>query len=190
VKGDLGPGEVGAMSSNARPAGLPHPAIDGRRSRFVGTHRHFEAARRHGRRDIPSVVARRDAVGAWLLPTLRKYVVYPLVRGFDPATGKPDGTPSHDGVAFLWFDTEEICAQRFHRRRGEPISNTAYERRSSVSCFVRAVRSSFRCRARSNNRQVRRNTGADRQRLSNGARRILVTGSGALPDPARTRPFH
>jgi uncharacterized protein (TIGR02118 family) len=46
------------------------------------------------------------AMGARQLPGLRKYVVYPLARGFDPSTGKPSGEPSSDGVAFLWFDNE------------------------------------------------------------------------------------
>jgi uncharacterized protein (TIGR02118 family) len=46
------------------------------------------------------------AEGARLLPRLRRYDVYPLVSGFDAASGKPSGEPSHDGVAFLWFDNE------------------------------------------------------------------------------------
>ena len=58
------------------------------------------------------------AMGARRLPKLRKYVVYPLVRGFDPATGQPDGAPSSDGVAFLWFDTEEDLRAAFASAAG------------------------------------------------------------------------
>jgi uncharacterized protein (TIGR02118 family) len=53
------------------------------------------------------------ALGARLLPRLRRYVVYPLASGFDAAAGKPSGAPSHDGVAFLWFDTEEDLRAAF-----------------------------------------------------------------------------
>lgn len=53
------------------------------------------------------------AMGARLLPKLRKYVVYPLVKGFDPTTGEPSGEPSSDGVAFLWFDSEEDLRAAF-----------------------------------------------------------------------------
>ncbi len=56
---------------------------------------------------------------ARLLPKLRKYVVYPLASGFDPATGEPNGEPSSDGVAFLWFDTEEDLRAAFASATGK-----------------------------------------------------------------------
>jgi uncharacterized protein (TIGR02118 family) len=59
------------------------------------------------------------ALGARLLPRLRRYVVYPLVSGFDAATGKPSGAPSHDGVAFLWFDTEADLRAAFATATGK-----------------------------------------------------------------------
>jgi uncharacterized protein (TIGR02118 family) len=59
------------------------------------------------------------AMAARLLPKLRRYVVYPLARGFDPATGKPGGNPSHDGVAFLWFDTEADLRAAFASTAGQ-----------------------------------------------------------------------
>ena len=53
------------------------------------------------------------AMQARHLPRLRKYVVYPLVQGFDASTGEPSGEPSQDGVAFLWFDTKEDLQAAF-----------------------------------------------------------------------------
>jgi uncharacterized protein (TIGR02118 family) len=59
------------------------------------------------------------AMQARLLPKLRRYVVYPLVSGFDATTGKPAGAPSHDGVAFLWFDTEDDLRAAFASATGK-----------------------------------------------------------------------
>ena len=65
------------------------------------------------------------AMGARLLPKLRKYVVYPLVRGFDPATGQTDGDRR---AATVWHSCgsirKKICARRLHRRRAEATSST------------------------------------------------------------------
>jgi uncharacterized protein (TIGR02118 family) len=59
------------------------------------------------------------AMGAKHLPKLRRYVVYPLVKGFDPTTGQPSGEPSHDGIAFLWFDNEEDLRAAFQSSIGK-----------------------------------------------------------------------
>ena len=53
------------------------------------------------------------AAQARLLPRLRRYDVFPLVSGFDSSTGRCDGAPSHDGVAFLWFDSKEDLEAAF-----------------------------------------------------------------------------
>jgi uncharacterized protein (TIGR02118 family) len=53
------------------------------------------------------------------LPGLRKYLTYPLVNGFDMATGKPTGAPSYDGVAFLWFDNEADLRAAFASSTGK-----------------------------------------------------------------------
>jgi uncharacterized protein (TIGR02118 family) len=59
------------------------------------------------------------AMQARQLPRLRRYVVYPLAQGFDAGAGKPSGTPSHDGVAFLWFDNEADLRAAFASSTGQ-----------------------------------------------------------------------
>jgi uncharacterized protein (TIGR02118 family) len=59
------------------------------------------------------------AMAARKLPKLRRYTVCPLVSGFDAGSGEPSGEPSHDGVAFLWFDTEADLKAAFASTAGK-----------------------------------------------------------------------
>ena len=47
------------------------------------------------------------------LPGLRRYTIHPLTHNLDGFTGELGGAPSHDGVAFLWFDDEDAARNAF-----------------------------------------------------------------------------
>jgi len=47
------------------------------------------------------------------LPGLRRYQIFPAKHGFDSLTGDFTDQPSHEGVAFLWFDDEAACRRAF-----------------------------------------------------------------------------
>ena len=53
------------------------------------------------------------------LPGLRRYTVHPPTDSFDPVSGKLDGAPSHDGLAFLWFDDKQAAEAAFASPQGE-----------------------------------------------------------------------
>jgi len=53
------------------------------------------------------------------LPGLRRYTVHPPTDSFDPVSGKLDGEPTQDGLAFLWFDDKKAAEDAFASPEGE-----------------------------------------------------------------------
>ena len=53
------------------------------------------------------------------LPGLRRYTVHPLTHHLDGITGKLGGPPTHDGLAFLWFDDEAAARAAFASSAGQ-----------------------------------------------------------------------
>ncbi|MET0547038.1 MAG: EthD family reductase [Caulobacterales bacterium] len=53
------------------------------------------------------------------LPGLRRYTVHPPAHAFNPVSGALDGEPSHDGLAFLWFDDKAAAEAAFASPEGE-----------------------------------------------------------------------
>ena len=69
------------------------------------------------------------------LPGLRRYTVHPLSHGLDAATGELSGAPSHDGVAFLWFDDEASARAAFASGAGQHDVKSFGETPVSVLVF-------------------------------------------------------
>ena len=69
------------------------------------------------------------------LPGLRRYTIHPLTDGFDDKTGKLGGDPSHDGVAFLWFDNKDAAIAAFSSQEGQHDVESFNENPVSVIVF-------------------------------------------------------
>lgn len=69
------------------------------------------------------------------LPGLRRYTIHPLTDNFDAATGKLGGEPTHDGVAFLWFDDKEAAEKAFASGAGQHDVETFNKNPVSVIIF-------------------------------------------------------
>ncbi|KXU33805.1 hypothetical protein A0J57_03965 [Sphingobium sp. 22B] len=71
------------------------------------------------------------------LPGLRRYTVHPPTDSFDPVTGKFGGEPSHDGLAFLWFDDKQSAEDAFASDEGKHDMTTFG--RTGVSLIIFGV---------------------------------------------------
>ncbi len=69
------------------------------------------------------------------LPGLRRYTIHPLDKNFDSTSGRLEGEPSHDGVAFLWFDDEDAARAAFASGAGQHDVDTFNESPVSVIVF-------------------------------------------------------
>lgn len=69
------------------------------------------------------------------LPGLRRYTIHPLSHNFDPVDGSLGGEPSHDGVAFLWFDDEDAARSAFSSGAGQHDVETFKKNPVSVIIF-------------------------------------------------------
>jgi uncharacterized protein (TIGR02118 family) len=69
------------------------------------------------------------------LPGLRRYTIHPLSDGMDPDSGQIGGPPSHDGVAFLWFDDAAAARAAFASGAGQHDVETFKENPVSVIIF-------------------------------------------------------
>ncbi|MET0985272.1 MAG: EthD family reductase [Steroidobacteraceae bacterium] len=75
------------------------------------------------------------AENAKKLPGLRRYTVHPLEHHLDAVTGKLEGAPSYDGVAFLWFDDEAAARAAFASGAGQHDVQSFGETPVSVLVF-------------------------------------------------------